>query len=694
MRKGSGPLPLSEHGAIQQALESGTAPMGLADILHALGLPLSLKAQLRTVLHEMALAGSLATLPPGRLKAITGLPDIVRVTLAHLRSDGCAYAYQSHTPDTSILLVSGLSDGTFLLPGDEVLVRLRPSTGRNRLREGRPIRLLSRQISSFPAHLTAYCLQADTTYLATFEPCDGRIDLTVTVSVTQDNAFFTALKPGVIALLDATLPQTSKNAPFVITRLLGDCDAPGMAATLSILTHALPENFTPECEAQAHLASQSPATLAKADRRDLRDLPLVTIDDDTAQDFDDAIWAEETVEGFHLVIAIADVSHYVPEGSILDQEALIRGNSVYLPGHVLPMLPESLSAGACSLKPHEDRLCVYVDLTLTAEGHCVSGHLGRGLMRSAARLTYQQVQSALDGCESPSSPPNTLPHTLLHTLAKAAAALREEALSRGEKSENTHASDAYSIAFDQLGYPVTFTPRPQGLAQDIVARFMISANRFVADFMQQKSVQGMFRTHAAPKAGQQVRRVPAHYSPIASRHHGLALPAYAHFTSPIRRYADLVTHRAVIATLESRSRPDRSEGETAAESGLQKMQILHALAGHLHFTERRAASATLACQNRLAALFLRPLCGHAMTAYVTGTTRSAVTLTLTKTGTPSLLFRSALPDDSGLYDDSHTTHAPWRSEATLQPGCLLSVVLRATNPARGTLTLAADSDAH
>ncbi|WP_086650413.1 RNB domain-containing ribonuclease [Acetobacter cibinongensis] len=693
MRKGSGPLPLSDHGAILHALEAGTAPMGLADILHALGFPLSLKAQLRAVLHEMALAGTLATLPPGRLKAITGLPEMVRVTVAHLRSDGCAYAHQSHTPDTSILLVSGLSDGTFLLPGDEVLVRLRPCTARNRLREGRPIRLLSRQIKSFPAHLTACCLQDDTTCLATFESCDGRIDLSITVTVPQDNAFFTALKPGVIALLDAAPPQAGKNAPFAMTRILGNCDAPGMAATLSILTHTLPENFTPESEAQAHLASQRPAALETAGRRDLRDLPLVTIDDETAQDFDDAIWAEETAEGFHLVIAIADVSHYVPEGSVLDQEARIRGNSVYLPGHVLPMLPESLSAGACSLKPHEDRLCVYVDLTLNADGQCVSGHLGRALMRSAARLTYRQVQAELDGHDDAAFSLAKLPPALLSTLAKAAAALRQEAVSRGERSENTHAPDAYSIEFDQVGYPVAFTPRPQGLAEDIVARFMIAANRFVADFMRQNSVQGMFRGHAAPKAGQQGRRVPAYYSPVAALHHGLALPAYAHFTSPIRRYADLVTHRAVIATLESTSLPYPSEDDTAAESGLQKMQILHALAGHLHFTERRAASATLACQNRLAALFLRPLCGHAMTAYVTGTTRSAVTLTLTKTGTPSLLFRSALPDDSGLYDDSHTTHAPQRSEATLQPGCMLSVVLRATNPARGTLTLAADSHA-
>lgn len=743
MPKGIGASALPGHEVIRQFLEAGNAPVGPTDILRALGLPARLKAALRATLHDMALAGDLACLPPGRLKGVTGLPETVRATLTRLRSDGQAYASQPDHPGTSILLTATLPDGTLLLPGDEVIARLRPRLSLRGRREGRPLHLISSAPRYFPAtvqaaptppgkeaqahtllprvsnggSLTAPRAASTAPSLDTSEqseqiirliPCDRRFDL-VLHTVSEP------LAPDTVVLAEIRAQQQTGKPPEAdIRSVLGPVDAPGMAARLAVLTHPMPSAFSPEAEAEAHLLASRPVDAKAAastvtdtpslsdiprklpahpsGRRDLRSIPLVTIDEETAQDFDDAIWAERTDDGFHILIAIADVAYYVRPGSALDQEARNRGNSVYLPGQVVPMLPLTLSAGLCSLKPGEDRLCVYIDLQITPQGQRISGTLGRGLMRSAARLTYQAVQAALEPSPQPASSSSSplpagsdasssLPPYLLPTLMAAAQALRQ---AQSPQAADVTPEEEFVVTLDAQGLPTAFTPRQRLPAHELVASFMIAANGFAAEELDRRMAPGLFRVHPAPSHTMGLCRQIARYAPRPAWHDGLRLACYTHFTSPIRRYADLVNHRALLATLE----PFNTTPQTGSESDTLSTRAAHALAGHLHLAERRASSATQACYNRLAALFLRPFIGQILHARVTGTTRTGATVTLTKTGTPSFLFSSALPDELRMNDDSPTPCTSLPSEAALQVGAVVPVVLISTNPAQGTLDLA------
>lgn len=704
MQKRSGAAALPDSAALRTFLEADCTPLSPPDILRAFGLPTHLKAALRTHLHAMAVAGDLALLPPGRLKGVTGLPETARAIITRIGRNGLPLA---HLPDdtrgSTVALVTPALDGALLLPGDELILRLRPATAGHTRREGRPLRLLST-----PPRQIAAVFQTNPDRLV---PCDRR--LTRTLEIVPDA---TAPRVGSddIVLAELLPAQDGHAARARIRTNLGPATAAGMPATLSLLLHNMTSGFPAEVEAEAQRVAHSPAasdaqaTAAPGSldqRRDLRSLPLVTIDDATAQDFDDAIWAEKTPDGFRLVIAIADVAHYVAPGSALDVEARKRGNSVYLPGCVVPMLPLALSAGVCSLKPQEDRLCVFAELFITPTGQIRSGTLGRGIMRSAARLTYQDVQDRLAGnpaiqagtgqtqpsplpsdrLSPKTSPFSQLPPDLLPTVQAAAAALQADAAARGV--QNLPEED-YRITLDAAGQPTDFTLRERLPAHDLVAAFMIAANRFAAEELVRSKAAGLFRVHPAPQpaSGGQTgsarppARMQARYSAVPGPHHGLALAQYTHFTSPIRRYADLVTHRALLAT------PDRTARN--AESRQPDRADLPLLADHLQMTERRAASAVQACQDRLAAIFLTPLIGYRLEAQITTATRAGLAVTLTKTGTPSFLSFLALPDDSGMYDDSLPTRPDLSSGTRFLSGSVLPVVLTATHPAQGTLTLA------
>ncbi|MFT8722138.1 MAG: ribonuclease R family protein [Acetobacter malorum] len=714
MQKRSGAAALPDPAALRTFLEADRTPVSPPDILRAFGLPTHLKAALRTHLHAMAVAGDLALLPPGRLKGVTGLPETARAIITRMGRNGLPLAHLPDDPRGSTVgLVTPHLDGNLFIPGDELILRLRPATGRTR-REGRPIRLLStasRQIAAVfqPANSASEENSPSEARPDQLIPCDRR--LTRPLNIVPDAAS-PRPAPGDVVLADLLPTQDGLPPQARICTVLGPATAPGMPATLSLLTHTVPTDFPAAVEEEACRVAQMPvvpdasdAAPAPSSERltDLRSLPLVTIDDATAEDFDDAIWAERTADGFRLIIAIADVAHYVAPGSPLDAEARKRGNSVYLPGRVVPMLPPALSAGVCSLKPGDDRLCLFTELAITPTGQIRSGKLGRGIMRSAARLTYQDVQQALENATTPdqtaspqpdfnSSPalaPNapfsTLPTDLMRTLQAAALALQADAIARGVLSQP---EEEYRITLDEDGQPVDFSLRERLPAHDLVASFMIAANRFAAEELIRHNAPGLFRVHPAPPAPsgdrtggpRQPARMQARYAASPGRHYGLAVEHYAHFTSPIRRYADLVTHRALLATLERDARiaaslqPDRAD--------------LPALAEHLQLTERRAASAVQTCQDRLAAIFLTPFIGHTLQAHVTAATRSGLAVTLTKTGTPSFLSFLALPDDSGMHDDSLPMRSDLSSGTRFLNSGLLPVVLTATHPAQGTLTLA------
>lgn len=699
MQKRSGAAALPDPAALRTFLEADRTPVSPPDILRAFGLPAHLKAALRTTLHAMAVAGDLALLPPGRLKGVTGLPETARGIITRMGRNGLPVASLPDDPrGSSAALVTSHLDGALLLPGDEVILRLRPALG-STLREARPIRLLattSRQIAAVFQPAAPGTDKESPPAPDRLIPCDPRLTLTFCVSAPPEAAHprsdpRPAPTPasGDVVLADLLPMQDGQPPAARIRTILGPATAPGLPATLSLLTHGIPTEFPAEVEEETRRVALPPSPNERTgegteasgtsaeERTDLRTLPLITIDDATAQDFDDAIWATRTAEGFRLIIAIADVAHYVRPGSALDAEARKRGNSVYLPGRVVPMLPPALSAGVCSLKPGEDRLCLFAELTITGAGQILSGRLGRGIMKSAARLTYQTVQQTLDGTLTPeqSACLASLPPDLLPTLQATADALQEEAKARGVQ---TQPEEEYCVTLDAHGQPAAFTLRERLPAHDLVAAFMIAANRFTAETLVRHNAAGLFRVHPAPAPTHPQPRQMARYAATPGQHHGLALAHYTHATSPIRRYADLVTHRALLSTLHQGSSRKMPEPDRAD---------LPALAGHLQMAERRAASAVQNCQNRLAAIFLTPFIGQTLQAHATTATRNGLAITLTKTGTPSFLSFRALPDGTGMNDESVSKRPDLSSGTPFLSGAVLPVVLTATHPAQGTLAL-------
>ncbi|AKR48835.1 MULTISPECIES: RNB domain-containing ribonuclease [Acetobacter] len=644
------------------------AATGLTDILRNFQLPMRQKAAIRALLHDMAVAGNLLDLAPGTLKASIGLPDVARMRVSYIRDDGNAAGFLADDAlSRPVILLIKPPDTPYLFPGDIVLVRLRPATGTQK-REARGLRLLIRLDNNLP-------VTPASTPEHLLLPCDARLNLPLT---PEKNASSLPLTLGQIGL---ATPHALPDGTYAgrVQSVLGGADDAGMPSRLSLLIHHPPTAFSEQAEAEARQIAQHNAALqgtpAPSGRTDLRHLPLITIDDASAHDFDDALWAEQTADGFHLIVAIADVAHWVKPGSALDEEARERGNSIYLPDKVVPMLPLALSAQACSLLPGQDRLCVFVDMHITLQGHVVSAQISRGIMQSAARLTYEAVQHVFDApAHPPTLPPEhpaaQLPPALLPTLRKVGAMIRQAATQRGvmEREET-----GWSVQFDTTGQPCAFMPRNTQEAHYMVAACMILANQIAAEKLQAQALPALFRTHAQPSPDSP--RPMARYSTLAARHYGLRLEHYTHFTSPIRRYADLLAHRALTAANTS---------SVLANTYGCAPDV--ALASHLNFTERRAATIMQDSLNRLAALFLAPFVGQRMSVHVMTATRHGLRVRLTKTGTPSFLAWSAFPDRTGMNDDSQHTHAS-AHHPHVQSGAVLSVTLAGTCPARGTLML-------
>ena len=398
----------------------------------------------------------------------------------------------------------------------------------------------------------------------------------------------------------------------VIERL-GSASDPGAISLLAIAAYDIPTEFPAAALAEAEAA----LPVSPADRTDLRDLPLVTIDGSDARDFDDAVWAEPDLDpenrgGWHLIVAIADVAWYVRPGSALDREAERRGNSVYFPDRVVPMLPEALSNELCSLKPGVDRACLAVQLWIDSAGRKRRHRFERGIMRSAARLTYEEIQAARDGRAVCALPPQPLA-----ALYGAYAALAEARAARGalelDLSEDR-------VVLDAERRPAAIMRAVRLDSHRLIEEFMILANVAAAEELEARRQGCMYRVHDAPDPdkvealrvfleetglpglalakGQAIKpelfnrvlrraagtgeavlvndlvlrcQAQAAYNPNNIGHFGLALRRYAHFTSPIRRYADLLVHRALLR-----------------EAGLDGLETI---AEHISATERRAADA-------------------------------------------------------------------------------------------------------
>ncbi len=468
-----------------------------------------------------------------------------------------------------------------------------------------------------------------------------------------------------------------------IVEILGDHMAPGLEIELAIRTYELPSEWPQEVEQETQKFGEEVAEEAKKGREDLRQLPLVTIDGADARDFDDAVYCEKGSKGWRLLVAIADVSSYVAVGSALDVEARLRGNSVYFPDRVIPMLPEKLSNGLCSINPEVDRLCMVCELYIGVDGEIQRSRFFEGVMRSHARLTYNQVNAMLveGDTELGAEYAAVLPH--LHELYALYQVLHK---SRAKRGAIDFDSTETRIIFNQEQKVERIIPVERNDAHRLIEECMLAANVAAARFLLHKKLPSLYRNHETPSeqkladlreflsglglslqggdepkakdyAGllDSVRERPdAHliqtvllrsmsraiYCVENVGHFGLAFPAYTHFTSPIRRYPDLIVHRAIKHLLNGGSEEDFSYSTSQ----------LQGLGEHCSSTERRADEATRDAVDWLKCEYMMDRVGELFSGIITSVNSFGLFVELENIYVDGLIHISALENDYYHFD--------------------------------------------
>ena len=477
-------------------------------------------------------------------------------------------------------------------------------------------------------------------------------------------------RPGQVATIEL-VAQPSKHAQPIgrVAEVLGDYADPGMEIEIALRKFDLPHEFSKRSLAVARALPEAVRPEDAKGRRDLRELPFVTIDGETAKDFDDAVHAVREGKGFRLRVAIADVSHYVRHGDPLDADARERGTSVYFPRRVIPMLPEKLSNGLCSLNPEVDRLAMVCDMAIAQNGKVAQYEFYPAVFRSHARLTYSGVWEMLLKKKA---------NREIETLYECFKALIQE---RNRRGAIDFESVETKMEFDARGKILRIVPEPRNEAHRLIEECMLAANVCAGDFLAARGHPVLYRVHDVPAAEkvsalrdflaelglqlpggdkpkpkdyaqllERIRQRPdfmllqtillrslkqAVYTPENVGHFGLAFDAYVHFTSPIRRYPDLLVHRAIKAALAGR----RYEGVHWAELGK-----------HCSETERRADDASRDVENWLKCYYMQDHVGGSYAGVVTGVTAFGLFVTLDDYFVDGLVHISELGRDYYRFD--------------------------------------------
>ncbi len=484
-------------------------------------------------------------------------------------------------------------------------------------------------------------------------------------------------RPGEIVVAEIIdFPSYVEQATGRIVRVLGSPGQKGIATDIAIESHGLPTRWPKKVRDSTGKLGTTVPTRAKQGRLDLRDVDLVTIDGADARDFDDAVFAEPSGQGWRLLVAIADVAHYVEPGSALDREAINRGTSVYFPDRVIPMLPEVLSNGLCSLNPKVDRLCMVCDMRVNRDGKVTRSSFHEAVMRSKARLTYSQVNDFLTGKRDNDVPRRLRPAiTNLHSLYKAFAR------ARGRRGALELDLPQTKFELNRAGEIASIVTLPRNDAHRLIEECMIAANVQAAKFLRRHRIQGLYRVHARPDPDRfdELRqylvslglKVPhpehvtpkqfnqllgqvrgredattismqmlrslqhAEYTPENIGHFGLALDSYAHFTSPIRRYPDLLVHRAVKHIVRG-GKPGGYRYKS------DEMTRLGAITSH---HERRAEDATRDVEAWLKCQYMQDHVGDQFHGVVSSVTRFGLFVQLTDLLIDGLVHVTSLPND-------------------------------------------------
>ncbi|WP_110674710.1 ribonuclease R [Salinicola sp. RZ23] len=512
-------------------------------------------------------------------------------------------------------------------------------------------------------------------------------------------------KDGQIVSVNVTRqPETRQQPVGEVVEVLGERMDPGLEIDIAIRTHDIPATFPPEVDQQIAGMSAEVLEQDKHARIDLRDTPLVTIDGEDAKDFDDAVCAWKTKSGsWKLIVAIADVSHYVRGGSALDGEAYVRGNSVYFPGQVVPMLPELLSNGLCSLNPHVDRLTMVCEMNISQSGNISRYKFYEAVIRSHARLTYTDVGTMLHEGDSEAGQAlreryRELVPSLenLHALYKVLRQAREV---RGAIDFETTETQ---IVFNDERKIEKIVPRTRNDAHKLIEECMLAANVATARFLDKHDLPALYRVHQppaserlenlrvflgelgltlgggddpSPKDYQALREVikdrpdadiiqtvmlrsmsQAVYSPHNEGHFGLAYQAYAHFTSPIRRYPDLLVHRAIRSVIRGPRQTQtvmRAEGAPVEKPTTwcpYTFEQMVELGEHCSMTERRADDATRDVTDWLKCEFLSDKVGETYEGTIASVTQFGIFVRLDDVYVEGLVHVTSLPSDYYHYE--------------------------------------------
>ncbi|MEA1051533.1 ribonuclease R [Lamprobacter modestohalophilus] len=557
--------------------------------------------------------------------------------------------------------------------GDRIVARVTGKDRRGRL-EGAVVEILERSTKSVVGRLYS---ESGVGFVV---PDNKR--LTHDVIIPSDR--LGGAEQGQIVVAEITDQPTKRTQPIGrVAEVLGEHMAAGMETDISIRAHDLPVNWPPEVEQAITAFGEQVPEESKAGRTDLRNLPLVTIDGADARDFDDAVFCERKPKGWKLLVCIADVSAYVTPNSALDQEGFGRGNSVYFPDRVIPMLPEVLSNGLCSLNPKVDRLCMACELYVSLEGKVTRTRFFEAVMSSHARLTYDQVAAMLveDDAELSEQYSELLPH--LHELYAMYQALLDARSTRGAIDFDTVET---KFVIDEAGRISSIEPTVRNDAHRIIEECMLAANVAAARLFQRKKMPALYRIHETPKEEKlsdlreflaelglnlpggnkptakdygtlldAVRGRPdfhliqtvllrsmqqAMYSSDNVGHFGLAYDAYTHFTSPIRRYPDLIVHRIIKHILA---------GGTAADLDYSKPE-LQQVGEHCSGTERRADEATRDVEHWLKCEFMRDKLGEEFDGTITSVQGFGLFVELDGVYVDGLVHITALDNDYYHFD--------------------------------------------
>jgi ribonuclease R len=701
-RKNAPGLPSREQ--VIEFIQSSDRPAGKRDIAKAFGLKGEDRVALKRLLRDMADEG----LIDGKKSAFHRMGGVPKVTVLRVVDveDGEAIAVpdawqpDDGAPPPRLRLLEGKKGGA-LRTGDRVLARTE-ETGSG---------WTAHPMKKLPARGEGLLgvVELDGAGKAWLAPVDKR------VRNASPIAELGAAEAGQLVLAE---PGRTPRSGVKVLEVLGDPLAPKSYSLIAIHKYGIPNVFSEDALVEAELAAKLP--LSEEDREDLRALPIVAIDPADARDHDDAIWAEPDGEGgFKAIVAIADVSFYVRPGSLIDREARKRGNSVYFPDRVVPMLPEALSTDVCSLKQGEDRAAMVCHLVIDKHGRVKDWRFTRALVRIAENIAYEDAQARIDSGEGDDNLKNLwAAWRALYSARQARDPLELELPER-------------RVMLDEQGRIAEIAIRERLDAHRVVEDFMIAANVAAAKALESKASPVVYRVHEPPTReklvalkeyfksigkklalGQVITpslfnrmikdiadegekalvmeavlrsQTQAYYGPKNAGHFGLSLGSYAHFTSPIRRYADLLVHRALVDSF--RLEQPAPKTKLPAKSGLseQDRADLSKVTDAISLTERRAMEAERDTIDRYVAAWLSGRVGETFRTRVTGVQSFGFFATIVGLGGDGLVPISSLGREYFRYDDGARALVGEDSGTRYAVGDFLELRLGEANPLTGAL---------